>query len=80
MSNNQLGGEIPEEFGQLASLEILQLQNNQFNSLNVLHNMNTQQFLVLDTDDKSLNPRFKDIQFERTRMADTKFEDEEENE
>ena len=42
--------------------------------------MDTKQFLVFDTDDKTLNPKFNDLQFERTRMADTKFEDDDENE
>jgi len=45
-----------------------------------LHGMDSKQFLVLDTDDRTLNPKFKDIQIDRTRMADTKFEDENENE
>ena len=39
-----------------------------------------ERFLVFDTDDKTLSPKFNDIQIDRTRMADTKFEDENENE
>ena len=42
--------------------------------------MDANQFLVFDTDDKTLSPKFNDIQIDRTRMADTKFEDENENE
>jgi Leucine-rich repeat (LRR) protein len=80
LSNNRLGGEIPPEFGQLASLQILQLQNNRFDSFNALQGMDSKQFLVFDTDDKSLSPKFKEINIDRTRMADTKFEDENENE
>lgn len=80
LANNHLGGDIPSEFGQLASLKILQLQNNRFKSYEGLQNMDTNQFLVFDTDEKSLNPRFNEIQLQRTRMADTKFEDVDDNE
>ena len=42
--------------------------------------MDSDQFLVFDSDDKTLNPKFNEIKIDRTRMADTKFEDENENE
>ena len=81
LANNQLAGEIPVEFGQLASLKILQIQNNRFDSFKGLQEMNSKQFLVFDTDDKSLNPYNEiNLQKTRTRMADTKFEDVDDNE
>jgi Leucine-rich repeat (LRR) protein len=75
LANNQLGGAIPAEFGQLASLEIFQIQNNNFNSYENLGMMNTQGILVFDYDKNDVNIDFKDINFSKTRMADTKFED-----
>ena len=75
LANNKLGGEIPQEFGQLASLKVLQLQNNEFNSFKTLEMMDQNQFLVIDYDKKEDNTNFKDVDFSRTRMADTKFED-----
>ncbi len=41
--------------------------------------MNTEQFLVFDYDKDDVKLKFKDINFQRTRMADTKFEDENEH-
>ena len=35
------------------------------------------QFLVFDTDERKEHPKFNAIQLKRTRMADTKFEDDE---
>ena len=78
LANNQLGGEIPQEFGQLASLKILQIQHNKFDSYKSLEMMNTKQFLVFDYDKDDAKLKFKDINFSRTRMAETKFEDDEE--
>ena len=75
LANNRLGGAIPYEFGQLASLRIFQIQNNQFNSFKNIEQMNTKQFLVFDYDGGNINTKFKDVDFSRTRMADTKFED-----
>ena len=37
--------------------------------------MNSRQFLVLDYDKEDDKIDFKDINFSKTRMADTKFED-----
>lgn len=76
LANNQLDGAIPSEFSQLASLEILQIQNNKFNSLKSLEGMNTKQFLVFDYDKEEAKLNFKEIDFKKTRVADTKFEDE----
>lgn len=77
LANNQLGGEIPQEFGQLASLEIFQIQNNNFNSFKNLEKMDSRRFLVFDYDKHKAKRDFKKIDFNRTRtrMADTKFED-----
>ena len=63
------------EFSELASLKIIQLQNNKFESLKNLEMMNTRQFLVFDYDKPEVELEFKDINHSRTRMADTKFED-----
>ena len=41
--------------------------------------MDTRQFLVFDYDKENIKLDFKDINFSRTRMADTKFEDDNEN-
>ena len=80
LANNQLGGEIPAEFGQLASLKVLQIQNNKFNSYKNLELMDTREFLVFDYDKGDVKLDFKDVNFSKTRMADTKFEDDNENE
>ena len=80
LANNQLGGEIPREFSQLASLEVLQIQHNKFDSYKNLEMMDTEQFLVFDYDKDDVKLNFKDINFQRTRMADTKFEEDNDNE
>jgi len=77
LANNDLYGEIPTEIGQLASLEVFQIQNNKFDSFKNLEQMDARQFLVFDYDKESFNNDFKDIKFSKTRMADTKFDDEE---
>lgn len=77
LANNEFGGEIPMEFGQLASLEVFQIQNNKFDSFKNLQEMDTRQFLVFDYDKDDIKIDFKDIKFSKTRMADTKFDDEE---
>lgn len=74
MANNRLEGEIPEEFTQLANLEILQIQNNNFKSLLNLERMDSQQFLVMDYDrPKDVND-FKNIEIQETRMVETEFD------
>jgi Leucine-rich repeat (LRR) protein len=75
LANNQLDGEIPAEFSQLASLEILQIQNNKFNSLKNLEGMNTKQFLVFDYDKKDSKLNFKELDFKKSRVVETMFED-----
>ena len=80
LSNNQLDGEVPVELGQLASLRILQIQNNRFDSFENLQMMDSKQFLVFDYDKEDVKKEFKDINFIKTRMADTKFEDDVDNE
>lgn len=79
LSNNSLGGAIPASVGQMASLKVLQIQNNKFESFHGLEAMNENQFLVFDYDKPELiDPKrdFKELDFSKTRMADTKFEDE----
>ncbi len=77
LANNQLDGEIPAEFSQLASLEILQIQNNKFNSLKNLEGMNTKQFLVFDYDKEDNKLNFKELDFKKTRVVETMFDDDE---
>jgi len=77
LANNELGGDIPKEFGQLASLEVFQIQNNKFDSFKNLQQMDTKQFLVFDYDKEELILDLKDIDINKTRMADTKFDDDE---
>ena len=78
LANNELGGEIPKEFGQLASLKVLQIQNNNIFSFDNMESMNSGQFLVFDYDKKEVEKenKYKDFDVIKTRMADTKFEDE----
>lgn len=75
LANNRLGGAIPESFGRLASLEILQIQHNNFDSYNNLGKLNTRQLLVFDYDVEKSEIDYRNLEFSRTRMADTKFED-----
>jgi Leucine-rich repeat (LRR) protein len=75
LANNQLGGAIPLEIGQLSSLRILQIQNNKFESINSLKQLNTKELLAFDHDGGDLNFDFKNVNKDRSRMADTKFED-----
>lgn len=77
LANNELGGEIPKEFGQLSSLKVLQIQNNNIFSFENMDSMNSGQFLVFDYDKKvEEENKYKDFDVIKTRMADTKFEDE----
>jgi len=78
LANNRLGGAIPVEIGQLASLKILQIQNNRFESYKGLRFINTKSLLAFDHD-AGLDFNFDiDIQNNtKTRMVDTKFEDDE---
>ena len=78
LANNRLIGDIPNEFSQLASLEVFQIQNNNFSSFKALELLETKEYLVFDYDKEDDKIEFKDINFSRTRMADTKFEDIEE--
>jgi len=76
LANNRLGGAIPAEIGQLASLEILQIQNNRFESFKNLEHVNTKSLLAFDYDEDSIKNDFKILKTGGpTRMADTKFED-----
>ena len=79
LANNQLGGGIPESFGKLANLEILQIQHNNFDSYQNLGKLNTRQLLVFDYDVEKSEIDYRNLNFSRTRMADTKFEDDNEN-
>ena len=79
LSNNELGGAIPESISKLAQLEVLQLQNNVFESYEGLGKLNTRQLLVFDYDVEKSEFDYRDLKFSRTRMADTKFEDDNEN-
>lgn len=76
LANNELGGSIPKEFGQLASLQIFQIQNNNIFSFENMDSMNSGQFLVFDYDKVETENKYKDFDAIKTRMADTKFEDE----
>jgi Leucine-rich repeat (LRR) protein len=78
LANNELGGEIPKEFGQLGSLKVLQIQNNNIFSFDNMEGMNSGQFLVFDYDKVEVEKenKYKDFDVIKTRMADTKFEDE----
>ena len=78
LANNRLNGEIPNEFAQLVSLEVFQIQNNNFSSFKALEFLETKEYLVFDYDKDDRKLDFKDINFSKTRMADTKFEDIEE--
>lgn len=74
MANNRLEGEIPEEFAQLAKLEILQIQNNNFKSLLNLERMDSEQFLVMDYDRPKDGNDFKNIEIQQSRMVETEYD------
>jgi len=80
LANNNLEGTIPKELGQLASLEIFQIQNNGFDSFEDITLMRTNFLLVFDFDKEKIKIplEFNNINTINTRIADTKFEDEEE--
>ena len=78
LANNRLEGDIPNEFAQLTSLEVFQIQNNNFSSFKALEFLETKEYLVFDYDKDDRKLEFKDINFSKTKMADTKFEDIEE--
>tara|TARA_R110002051_G_scaffold308264_1_gene379819 strand:- start:1306 stop:2247 length:942 start_codon:yes stop_codon:yes gene_type:complete len=81
LANNKLEGAIPKELGQLASLEIIQIQNNGFDSFEDITSMKSNNILVFDFDKEKIDisPKFKNINTINTRIVDTKFEDEDEN-
>ncbi|SMC46214.1 Leucine Rich Repeat [Cellulophaga tyrosinoxydans] len=81
LANNQLNGAIPKEVGQLANLEIFQVQNNGFDSFEDINAIKTSSLLVFDFDKEKIqtSPKYKDIDSFMTRMADTKFEDDNDN-
>lgn len=79
LSNNTIDGGIPTSVANLTQLEILELKNNNFKSIKGLEALDKNQFLVFNVDDPKADKKYKDIQFEKTRMADTKFEDDNEN-
>ena len=81
LSSNDFYGDIPASLGQLAqlaSLEVFQIQNNNFSSFKALEFLETKEYLVFDYDKDDRKLEFKDINFKKTRMAETKFEDIEE--
>ena len=58
-------------------MEIFQIQNNGFNSFEDINAIKTNSLLVFDFDKDKIktSPQFKVIDVYNTRMADTKFED-----
>ena len=79
LANNQLGGTIPIEIAQLSSLRILQIQNNNFESLKSLRQLNKKELLAFDHDGEDFNFNFENAKKDRTRMADTKFVDDDDD-
>ncbi|HUH47835.1 MAG TPA: hypothetical protein VLZ54_11825, partial [Arenibacter sp.] len=75
LANNRLGGAIPKEFGQLASLQVFQIQNNNILSFENYESINFDQFMVFDYDKEKIEIKYRDFDAGRTRMVDTKFED-----
>jgi hypothetical protein len=49
-ANKRLDGMVPKELGQLASLEIFQIQNNGLNSFEDFNTIKTHSLLVFDFD------------------------------
>ena len=79
LANNKIGGEIPEELDQLASLKVLQIQNNRIRSFRGIEKMKSRALLVFDTDERKYDKRFDENAIKNSRMADTKFEDEDDD-
>lgn len=79
LSNNQFTGDIPS-FEGLVNLEILQIQNNNFNSFEGLETIDKKQLLAFDSDAPHNESKFLNFEKVNTRMADTKFDDIDDNE
>ena len=53
----------------------MQLQGNDFRSLNSLLRMQSQNLVVFDSDDEFLNMKFGKHESSKTRLVETKYED-----
>lgn len=77
LANNQFYGQILKSLGQLLDLKVLQLQHNDFDSFQNLKHIESRGFLVFDYDREDANGNLKKMDFSRSRMAKTLFEDSE---
>ena len=72
---NSLTGNVPASVSLLSQLQILQLQGNEFDSFEGLQNMKSVYIDDFETDNLSLNLKYKKIFNGDYRTANTKFED-----
>ena len=75
LSYNQFEGDLPSSMATLSNLEFVQLQGNDFRSLNSLLRMQSQKLAVFDSDDEFLNMKLGSTEASRTRVVDTNYED-----
>ena len=75
LSYNQFEGDLPRSMATLSNLEFVQLQGNDFRSLNSLLRMQSQNLAVFDSDDEFLNMKFSNRTLNKTRVVDTNYED-----
>lgn len=76
LSYNHFEGDLPKSIADLENLNLVQLQGNSFNSVRSLKFTKSDGMVVFDSDDLIMNNYFKGHHgIDKTRMADTKFED-----
>lgn len=76
MSHNKFEGPLPESIATLKQLKFVQFQGNKFDSFRGLETMQSLHLSAFDSDNKQLDRRYGKVDFSRTRLAETKFSEE----
>jgi hypothetical protein len=79
LANNDLTGFIPKELSNLKELRVLQLQNNKFNG-GLEFSVDALPSLVQLDFDEPKKPKFKSMKEVNSRLANTIFADDDDNE